>query len=199
VQRIERDGEGFAIETAGGRVRAGRLVLSAGAWTAGLAAGLGVRLPISFYVPQMQATVPLPRVLGVVLLGWSRRLSMKQMRSGAALIGGGKRGWGDLVTRARGLAEESLRLGAADAAEVLPVLARAETTRSWVGLEGLTPDLMPVIDRLDDGRAYVAAGFCGHGFAIGPVVGRLLSEWLLDGSPSLDVSAFRRERFPAAA
>jgi glycine/D-amino acid oxidase-like deaminating enzyme len=79
------------------------------------------------------------------------------------------------------------------------VLARAETTRSWVGLEGLTPDLMPVIDRLDDGRAYVAAGFCGHGFAIGPVVGRLLSEWLLDGSPSLDVSAFRRERFPAAA
>ena len=66
---------------------------------------------------------------------------------------------------------------------------------SWVGLEGLTPDEMPIIDCLDDGRAYVAAGFCGHGFAIGPVVGRLLAEWLLDGRPSLDVSAFRRDRF----
>jgi sarcosine oxidase subunit beta len=138
-------------------------------------------------------------VLGVVLLGASRKLSMKQARSGAVLIGGGKRGWGDLVTRARGPAEENLRLGAIDATAVLPVLAGIEMTRSWVGLEGLTPDEMPIIDCLDAGRLYVAAGFCGHGFAIGPVVGRLLSEWLLDGRPSLDVSMFRRDRFPAAA
>jgi sarcosine oxidase subunit beta len=147
----------------------------------------------------MQATSPLPRVLGVVLLGASRKLSMKQARSGAVLIGGGKRGWGDLRTRDRGTTVENVRLGAVDAAAVLPVLAGIETTRTWVGLEGLTPDEMPIIDRLDDGRAYVAAGFCGHGFAIGPVVGRLLSEWLLDGRPSLDLSAFRRDRFPAAA
>ena len=47
---------------------------------------------------------------------------------------------------------------------------------------------------------HLAAGFCGHGFAIGPVVGRLLSEWLLDGKPSIDVSAFRLDRFrPAVA
>jgi glycine/D-amino acid oxidase-like deaminating enzyme len=124
---------------------------------------------------------------------------MKQTASGAVLIGGGKRGWGDLVTRARGLVDESMRLGVADAVAVLPVLSGTETTRSWVGLEGLTPDEMPIIDCLDDGRAYVAAGFCGHGFAIGPVVGRLLSEWLLDGKPSLDLSAFRRDRFAPAA
>ncbi len=195
VREIARDGEGFALETANGRVRAARLVLSAGAWTPILATGLGLSLPIDLFAPQMQATVPLPRVLGVVLLGFGRRLSMKQMRSGAVLIGGGKRGWGDLVTRARGLVGESMRRGVVDAVEILPVLRRAETTRSWVGLEGLTPDEMPIIDCLDDGRAYVAAGFCGHGFAIGPVVGRLLSEWLVDGRPSLDVSAFRRSRF----
>jgi glycine/D-amino acid oxidase-like deaminating enzyme len=58
---------------------------------------------------------------------------------------------------------------------------------------------MPIIDCLDDNHTFVAAGFCGHGFAIGPVVGRLLAEWLLDGRPSIDVSAFRRDRFRAAA
>jgi glycine/D-amino acid oxidase-like deaminating enzyme len=42
---------------------------------------------------------------------------------------------------------------------------------------------------------FIAAGFCGHGFAIGPVVGRLLAEWLGDGQPSLDPSAFRLDRF----
>jgi len=145
----------------------------------------------------MTATVPLPRVLGTVLLGFSRKLSMKQMRSGAVLIGGGKRGWGDLGTRARGPAEENIRLAAVDAVEVLPLLGGAETTRSWVGLEGLTPDEMPIIDRV--AGVHVAAGFCGHGFAIGPVVGQLLSEWLLDGEPSLDLSAFGLGRFHADA
>jgi len=199
VREISRDGDGYLLDTANGQVRAARLVLSAGVWTARLAEALGARLPIALFVPQMQATAPLPPVLGVVLLGASRKLSMKQARSGAVLIGGGKRGWGDLGTRARGTTEENLRLGAIDAAAVLPLLTGIEATRSWVGLEGLTPDEMPIIDCLDEGRAYVAAGFCGHGFAIGPVVGRQLSEWLLDGRPSLDLSAFRRDRFPAVA
>jgi len=193
VRSLRRDGAGFALETQNGPVRAARLVLTAGAWTSLLAAQLDLRIPMSFFVPQMTATIPLPPVLGSVLLGFSRKLSMKQMRSGAVLIGGGKRGWGDLATRARGPAEENIRLGAVDAVEVVPVLAGAETTRSWVGLEGLTADEMPIIDHVSD--VHVAAGFCGHGFAIGPVVGQLLSEWLLDGHPSLDVSAFRLDRF----
>jgi sarcosine oxidase subunit beta len=193
VKSLRRDGVDFALDTANGGVRAGRLVLAAGAWTPLLAQGLGLRVPISLFAPQMTATIPLPRMLGTVLLGWSRKLSMKQMRSGAVLVGGGKRGWGDLLTRARGPMAENLRLGAMDAVEVLPVLARAETTRSWVGLEGLTPDEMPVIDLV--AGVFIAAGFCGHGFAIGPVVGQLLAEWLLDGSPSLDLSAFRHDRF----
>ena len=193
VTWLRRDGAGFVLETPNGRVRAARLVLSAGAWTPLLAEGLGLRVPISLFVPQMTASIPLPPVLGPVLLGFSRKLSMKQMQSGAVLIGGGKRGWGDLVTRARGPGEENMRLGAVDAVEVLPVLARAETTRSWVGLEGLTPDEMPIIDHI--AGVFVAAGFCGHGFAIGPVVGQLLAEWLLDGRPSLDLSAFRLDRF----
>jgi sarcosine oxidase subunit beta len=198
VRQVARDGDGFTLETAGGRVRAARLVVSAGAWTPALVAPLGMSLPIELYVPQMQATAALPRVLGLVLLGFGRRLSMKQMRSGAVLIGGGKPGWGDLATRARGLDLDSMRLGVQDAAEVVPVLRGVEMTRSWVGLEGRTPDEMPIIDCLEDGRLLVAAGFCGHGFAIGPVVGRLLSEWLLDGRPSLDLSAFRRDRFSNA-
>ena len=199
VRTIARDGDGCVLETANGRVRAARVVLSAGVWTPTLSDALGVSLPIELFVPQMQATAPLPPVLGVVLLGASRKLSMKQAKSGAVLIGGGKRGWGDLHTRARGPAADNLALGAVDAMAVLPVLAGIEATRSWVGLEGLTPDEMPIIDCLDDGHTFVAAGFCGHGFAIGPVVGRLLAEWLLDGRPSIDVSAFRRDRFRAAA
>jgi sarcosine oxidase subunit beta len=198
VRALARDGGGFSLVTPRGRVQAERVVLSAGVWTGALAAQLGVEVPISLYVPQMSVTAPLPRVLATVLLGFSRKLSMKQMRSGAVLVGGGKPGWGDLDTRARGLVPDSVRLGAVDAIAALPILSRAEMVRSWVGLEGLTPDEMPVIDRGEDGRVWVAAGFCGHGFAIGPVVGRLLAEWLLDGAPPMDLSAFRLARFGAS-
>ena len=193
VRSVVRDGSGFSLDTPNGRVRAAHLVLAAGAWTPQLASGLGLHVPISLFVPQMTATAPLSRVLHTVLLGFSRKLSMKQMQSGAVLIGGGKRGWGDLATRARRPSEESIRLGAADAVAVVPALGAAEMTRSWVGLEGLTPDEMPIVDRV--AGVHLAAGFCGHGFALGPVVGELLAEWLLDDTPSLDLSAFRLDRF----
>jgi sarcosine oxidase subunit beta len=199
VRMVRRDGAGFSLDTANGIVRAARVVIAAGAWTPLVAAGLGVDVPISFFAPQMTATARLPRVLGTVLLGFSRRLSMKQTQSGALIIGGGKRGWGDLATRARGLIEDNVRLGAVDAVAALPLLARVDATRSWVGLEGLTADEMPIVDALDGGAVWIAAGFCGHGFAIGPVVGRLLGEALLDGRPSMDLSAFRLDRFPVAA
>ena len=199
VRAVRTDGAGFSLDTEHGVVRAARLVLSAGVWTPILAAGLGVTVPIELFAPQMTATAPLPRVLGTVLLGASRKLSMKQARSGAVLVGGGQRGWGDVTTRARGLVEDSIRQSARDAVAALPVLERADAVRCWVGLEGLTPDEMPIIDRVHDGAGWLAAGFCGHGFAIGPVVGRLLGEALLDGRPSIDLSAFALDRFAGAA
>ena len=41
----------------------------------------------------------------------------------------------------------------------------------------------------------VASGFSGHGFGMGPIVGRLVSEIIADGRPSLDLHAFRFSRF----
>jgi glycine/D-amino acid oxidase-like deaminating enzyme len=45
----------------------------------------------------------------------------------------------------------------------------------------------------------LATGFSGHGFAMGPIAGRLVSELIVDGKPSLDVSGFRFSRFAEGA
>jgi glycine/D-amino acid oxidase-like deaminating enzyme len=45
----------------------------------------------------------------------------------------------------------------------------------------------------------VATGFTGHGFAMGPIVGRLVAELITDGKPSIDLRAFRFSRFAEGA
>jgi glycine/D-amino acid oxidase-like deaminating enzyme len=68
--------------------------------------------------------------------------------------------------------------------------------RIWASYIDLTPDLLPVIARLDCPRGLVlATGFSGHGFGMGPIAGRLVSEIIVDDKPSLDLSGLSFGRF----
>lgn len=80
--------------------------------------------------------------------------------------------------------------------EMFPHLGGLGLSKSWAGRIDLTPDVIPIIDRPDPGDSlYVAAGFSGHGFALGPSIGKQLAEWIADGRPSLDLNPFRLSRF----
>ena len=53
-----------------------------------------------------------------------------------------------------------------------------------------------ILDRHPDyGNVAVAAGFSGHGFKFGPVLGEILAAALYDEPPPVDTSLFRLERF----
>jgi len=79
---------------------------------------------------------------------------------------------------------------------MFPHLNGITLERSWAGRIDLTPDVIPIIDRPDpNANHFVAAGFSGHGFALGPAIGKQLSEWILDGRPSIDLRPFRLARF----
>jgi glycine/D-amino acid oxidase-like deaminating enzyme len=72
--------------------------------------------------------------------------------------------------------------------------------RSWAGYIDAAPDLVPVLGEVAQLKGFVlATGFSGHGFAMGPIAGRLVSELIVDGKPSLDLSAFRFSRFAEGA
>jgi glycine/D-amino acid oxidase-like deaminating enzyme len=79
---------------------------------------------------------------------------------------------------------------------IFPALRDAQVVEAWAGLIDVLPDGIPVIDAPAAPRGLaIATGFCGHGFAMGPIVGRLLAEWVDGGAPSLDLGAFRAARF----
>jgi glycine/D-amino acid oxidase-like deaminating enzyme len=78
---------------------------------------------------------------------------------------------------------------------LFPAIGPVEVTRAWAGYIDATPDAIPVIGEAGPRGLVVATGFTGHGFALGPIVGRLVAELVLDGKPSLDLWAFRFSRF----
>ncbi len=79
---------------------------------------------------------------------------------------------------------------------LFPALKDAQITEAWAGLIDVLPDGIPVIDAPSEvGGLMIATGFCGHGFAMGPIVGKLLAEWIDEGRASLDLREFRLQRF----
>jgi D-amino-acid dehydrogenase len=68
----------------------------------------------------------------------------------------------------------------------------------WCGLRPCIADGLPVVGPVQGYRgAYVATGHAMLGLTLGPVTGMLISEYVLDGKPSLDLTALRLERFGA--
>src|SRR5262245_33841138 len=88
----------------------------------------------------------------------------------------------------------------AELGRLVPAARSLGIARSWAGYIDATPDLLPVLGEVAAPRGFVlATGFSGHGFAMGPVAGRLVSELIMDGKTSLDISAFRFSRFAERA
>lgn len=68
--------------------------------------------------------------------------------------------------------------------------------RAWAGYIDVTPDRVPVLGEVPDVKGFLfATGFSGHGFALGPGVGVVMSELILDGKISVDVYGLRYSRF----
>ena len=75
-------------------------------------------------------------------------------------------------------------------------VTRAEALDVWVGLRPCTDDGLTAIGPLPDIQGlYAAAGHGMLGLTLGPVTGKLLSEQILDGSPSLPLGPFDPGRF----
>ena len=84
----------------------------------------------------------------------------------------------------------------ASARSLFPQLAGVEIAESWAGMIDVTPDALPVLCAADRPEGYfIATGFSGHGFGMGPGAGLLMSELIRDGQARVDLTPFRLGRF----
>lgn len=77
-----------------------------------------------------------------------------------------------------------------------PEIAAAPFVETWGGMIETSPDVLPVISGVEGlGDFYVATGFSGHGFGIGPGAGRLVADMVSGTADPAVLSAFRLSRF----
>ncbi|MDP2698221.1 FAD-binding oxidoreductase [Thalassospira sp.] len=79
---------------------------------------------------------------------------------------------------------------------LFPHIGPVAIADSWAGDIDVTPDAVPVIDQLENPKGFfIATGFSGHGFAMGPIVGKVLAEWITTGAPSIPLTGLELSRF----
>lgn len=198
VTGLQRANDQWRVTTDKGAVTAGHILNCAGAWGDRIAEMLGDRVPLETHALTMMVTERVRPFLTPVCGLASRKLSFKQTTSGTLLIGGAHLGYAD---RDAGVAEPDPRkmaMSAATVSDAFPIVRHVRVARSWAGLEGVTPDRIPVIGPSDASPgAWHAFGFSAHGFQLAPVVGRIMAELIVDGRTNLPVEPFRVGRFPA--
>ncbi len=80
----------------------------------------------------------------------------------------------------------------------VPSLAEMEVVKLINGPEAFTPDGEFILGPSDVRGFWVAAGFCAHGLAGAGGMGKLVAEWIVEGTPSLDVWHMDSRRFGRA-
>ncbi len=196
VEGIARDGGTWRVTTDAGAFVAPIVVNCAGAWADRIAAALGEPVPLEPIAPMMLVTLPVRRFLEPVVIGAGRPLSIKQRRNGTVLIGGGRRARVDRDAQTTELDFRELAQSAQTARDLFPALRSGVINRCWAGIEGRMPDDLPVIGRSSTSEGIVHAfGFSAHGFALAPIVGRIVADLATSGKTELPIAPFSIVRF----
>ena len=195
VARIERDGAGWKLHTGTGTLRAGRVVLAAGAGTGPLLAPLGLDVPTVAEPLHMNVTEATGPLVGHLVQHAERMITMKQLAAGQVVIGGG---WpASLRGEARHPTVEAssllgnLRL----ASHIVPRLSRLKLLRTWAGVN-TTVDGQCVLGEAPGLPGVFLAVPGDAGYTLGPLVGLLAAGALLRRRDlPFDVAPYSAARF----
>jgi sarcosine oxidase subunit beta len=202
--KVHSHEEIHAIETAGGRLNGAQgarhrfrcpvAVNAAGPWARKIMQAAGLDFPVTFRKSQILVTEPLSPVIQEFVSfdnGYLRQAKDGNLHLGVRGI--------PIVELETSQTMSSFEDVGTHFPEVFPFLANVQIIRAFAGITTWTPDGIPILDKVPGiPGLWVASGFSGHGFCLGPVVGKLFSEWIADGGPSMDMSAFAWMRFGSA-
>lgn len=172
---------GGSVATAGGRVRAGSLVIACGGYARGLPARLdGGLVPVATHIV---VTEPLGAALAEAIRVPHAISDTRRAYDYYRVLPEGRLLWGGRMTARTRAPRRLAGLLLGDMAQVYPQLAGARAETAWSGLMGYAPHQMPQIGRLAPGRpdVWYCTGFGGHGLNTTAIAGELVARAIAEG------------------
>jgi sarcosine oxidase subunit beta len=183
------------VETARGVIETRLVLNAAGPWAGLIGRMAGVPIPIVPLRRQMFTTGPLKEIPEDFPFVIDFTQSLYFHREGDGLLIG-MSNQDETPGFDQNVDEEFELVNFEAAIERMPLLERASRASHWAGLYEVTPDAHPIFGGSPVKGFNICAGFSGHGFMHGPIAGKLMAEYILDGRFStVDVSVLDLARF----
>lgn len=201
---VHPDGS-FTVRAAGLDVVCETVIAAAGAWITHLCRPLGIELPLFTKIQQVMITAPAPPLFPEIVTHIGGRLTLKQQSGvGKVLVGGGWPGDGGRNGDGSGdrvhhrLRRESVTGNLALALRTVPALAHTHLLRGWTGVEGRSPDRLPLVGSVGDPAGLHLLGCAAGGFTLAPVCGMLAAQHVVGEESPLSSEEISARRFLGA-
>jgi glycine/D-amino acid oxidase-like deaminating enzyme/bacterioferritin-associated ferredoxin len=193
VTAIERERDGWKVTTSRGEIGCRRIVNATGPWAAEIAKLVGVTIPVRGAPLQMIVTEPTAPALTRLVAYAGRHLTLKQMTSGAFMIGGGWTAGLDQTQKLSQALRSSVEGNLWIASRAVPMLKDLHAIRIWAGMN-VNIDRAPIL-----GEVPGLPGFyncvSSNGYTLAPVLSRLTAELIAGKQTSLPVEPYSIRRF----
>lgn len=177
----------------GMQAEADKVVLSAGPWSASVATSLGLTLPLYPERHEAIITTRMNKFINPMIVDYRKDgCYFQQMLTGQVI------GCYTPDPVVPGIHHDASfeflpRMGGR-MKRLIPALSKASILRHWAGCYTMTPDGNPIVDQSETEGFYIASGMCGHGFMLGPGIGKHLAHFMSHGAWDADFSEFALNR-----
>jgi sarcosine oxidase subunit beta len=73
---------------------------------------------------------------------------------------------------------------------LIPSMENVAVLRQWAGSYCMTPDGNPIVDKTNVEGLFCSVGMCGHGFMLGPALGKYLAQYITQSSWEIPMDEF---------
>lgn len=73
---------------------------------------------------------------------------------------------------------------------LIPAMENIAVLRQWAGSYCMTPDGNPIVDQTEVEGFYCSVGMCGHGFMLGPALGKYMAQFITESTWPISMDEF---------
>jgi len=193
VLSINKEKNHFILDTSKGKIKSKYLVNAAGGWSSKISEMVGIKMPVLSAPQQMIVTEASDKILNSLISHAHRHLTMKQIKNGNIIIGGGWfAGYNNDLHRTVNY-KKAISGNLWVAQRVIPSIGYLNILRSWATV-GVMIDGAPIIGETPGIKNfYHAVG--ANGYTMAPVMGEIISKMILGKSPEMEIGYFSLDRF----